>query len=82
MRGQSIFCEKLKIEIVYRFHQIIAKFDEIGTFQFLPDFTTNALTYHIVKPHKYAVPLWKTGKILTFCDIKKLCLEKFWNRPY
>ena len=70
MRGQSIFCEKLKIEIVYRFHQIIAKFDEIGTFQFLTDFTKNALVPHIVKAQKCDAHIQKADKICDFRSTK------------
>ena len=41
----------------------MVKFGEIRTFQFLTDFTKNALASHIVKAQKFTAPLWKAGKI-------------------
>ena len=50
----------------------MAKFDEIGTFQFLTNFTKNALVSHIIKLKKCATPLRKAGKICNFREIKNI----------
>ena len=78
----------LEIEIS-SFNQILAKFDEIGTFQFLTDFTKNVLASHIVKPQKCDAHLQKADKIWNFSFVYLILdqsllesLPKLFSFPY
>ena len=54
----------------------MAKFDEIGTFQFLTDFTKNALVPHIVKAQKCDAHIQKADKICNFRGTKLIMVEE------
>lgn len=73
-RGAAYFCDFIRweaivfIEVSHKlkypdYMKKKKKLGEIRTFQFLTDFTKNALASHIVKAQKCTAPLWKARKI-------------------
>ena len=53
-----------------RFNQNMTKFDEIGTFHFLTNFTKNAVASQKVKSQKPVASLQKADKNWNFADLK------------
>ena len=76
-KPEHFLWSKSEIEIS-RFHGKMAKFGEIRIFQFLTDFTKNALASHIVKAQKCTAPLWKAGKIAIIWGIKKFSAREIY----